>query len=501
MGIPYINIVDSINITCIKCQKYYFVENLNDLKKFYDYNIKCNECNKKIEVYEDNFKCLDCNHFFCQECAPFHEKIDINNILIHIYESNNMCEKHYELYTTFCGKCKSNLCNKCKEEHVHRVDKYKYELNKTKLNNNLMKNLDTLSKVNEIMSTKLSYIFEFMNDFSYSNLYIRLSLWFIEGNLRKETIEDKDFYFKEFFDKDFQEYYTSLISNISKGKSDYYSLLLMIKKEYEAKNKKVNESFSYFHTNYLEKKFERNIAINKWISNVREALLWFEFNNEIISLKSENMELKNEIFELENDIELLRLKILFLLKSNDLYSSYLMKLINRYIADFLIRKLIEKYPYDFENIEISPKNFFEIAVNFEGVLSNNVNLNEFQKKLNLKELNEDLEQLKEEKVEDLEEQKKERIISFVNNFKDNNNIEFKHDIKIKNKIYTADELNFVLNTFFYFKCPDNIVVQKNISPSDSIKLRKINISIHNINTFLKCINNNTNKNIINLKKK
>lgn len=96
------------------------------------------------------------------------------------------------------------------------------------------------------------------------------------------------------------------------------------------------------------------------------------------------MELKNEIFELENDIELLRLKILFLLKSNDLYSSYLMKLINRYIADFLIRKLIEKYPYDFENIEISPKNFFEIAVNFEGVLSNNVNLNEFQKKLNLK---------------------------------------------------------------------------------------------------------------------
>ena len=58
------------------------------------------------------------------------------------------------------------------------------------------------------------------------------------------------------------------------------------------------------------------------------------------------------------------------------------ELINRYIADFLIRKLIEKYPYDFENIEISPKNFFEIAVNFEGVLSNNVDLNEFQKKLN-----------------------------------------------------------------------------------------------------------------------
>ena len=96
--------------------------------------------------------------------------------------------------------------------------------------------------------------------------------------------------------------------------------------------------------NYQEKKFDRYVCINNWISDVKEKFIWFEFNNNIIELNSDNVELSNKSIELENDIELLKIKILALIKSNDLHKSFLMKVINRYLSDFLIRKLIEKYP-------------------------------------------------------------------------------------------------------------------------------------------------------------
>ena len=86
-------------------------------EKSFNYDLKCNDCQQKLEIFKDNYKCIECNHFFCQKCAIIHEKGDVDNILIHIYEVANICEKHCELFTTFCGLCKMNLCNICKQEH------------------------------------------------------------------------------------------------------------------------------------------------------------------------------------------------------------------------------------------------------------------------------------------------------------------------------------------------------------------------------------------------
>ena len=76
---------------------------------------------------------------------------------------------------------------------------------------------------------------------------------------------------------------------------------------------------------------------------------------------------------------------------------------------------------------------------------------------------------------------------------------FKNDKKIKDDLYTVDELNFVLDTLFYFKTQGNIIAHINISVNDSIKLRKINIEIKNIKSYIENLNNKANGKNINLK--
>ena len=52
--------------------------------------------------------------------------------------------------------------------------------------------------------------------------------------------------------------------------------------------------------------------------------------------------------------------MLSLFRTNNVYNSYLMKIVNHYLSDILIRKIITKYPNNFENIKLSYKNFYDI---------------------------------------------------------------------------------------------------------------------------------------------
>lgn len=62
---------------------------------------------------------------------------------------------------------------------------------------------------------------------------------------------------------------------------------------------------------------------------------------------------------------------------------------------------------------------------------------------------------------------------------------------------SVNELNFVLDTFFYFKSPGNIIAHINIKSKESINLKKINEDILNINLLLFNMDNNNNFNSIN----
>ena len=209
------------------------------------------------------------------------------------------------------------------------MDEKIYELKEDLIETNSNKNLNDITTLEEYTSIKLSEIYKYMKEFSYSNLFIRLAIWFSEEKKRVDEVGKKTFYFKKFFDIDFRKYYKKLIDNILEGKSEYFQLLEVIKEKYEKKEINIDNSFNEFNLKYLSEKSERYINMTNLILQ-EKMFVWIELYNTKIELNSKIIKLNNKSKKLETDIELLKIKILALLKSNDLYTSYLIKLINRY---------------------------------------------------------------------------------------------------------------------------------------------------------------------------
>ena len=453
------------------------LENLqNNLKS----KMKCENCKKNIEIFEKNFNCIKCNNFYCQRCSDLHTKKDINNILINIYELGYICREHCKLYTTYCKICGLNICDICKDIHEHKLDKIALKLNNKLLEKNASKKLNDIKDINEYLLARLSLIYKDMNNFSYMNFTIIAAIFFGEKKNRVYENNVEDFYFAKFFDCDFQKYYSNLIKYVSEGKSKYYKLLNLIKIRYEESKKLVASSFDEFKLNYKDKKNDLNSIINNYIFNMREKLVMMDNNDTILKRDNKNIELNNTCLKLKNNIELLSIKIMALFKSKELYSSYLMKIINRYLVDFLLRKIIEKYYSYFYDIQISYKNFMEIVENFGDLTFKNKYIAHFKDvEKNLKEYNskDEKDKKSKEKIDD------EKIISLINNLKGNNKFVFKKDLEIKGKKFSAKEMNFILEALFYLKDPGNIIAHMNLKPKESIKLKKIEKDIPNIFTF------------------
>ena len=479
-GILYSKYTDNKKITCVKHQNIN-VNNLNELKSLLDFNINCKGCNQRIEIYENNFKCSDCYKFFCEKCAKKHEKENIKNRFINIYEIGYICEEHYELYNSYCRFCKINLCKKCKEIHKHCVDKSLIDIDEKLVEEYSNKDLNGINNINKFISFKLSILYKYMQNFGFKNLYIKLSIFFQQEKQIGDEVDIKKVLFKKFFDEDFKKYYKKLLEKVSEGKHAYHNLLNEIKQEYENNKIDIEPSFYYCETNYQEIRFTRSININNWNSSIKEIINWFKYNYDKMEFNGELINIYNISLKLKNDIELYKIKILAFLKSNEIYSSYLMKLINRYLSDFLLRKLIEKYSSHFDEVQVTYKNFYEIAFNFRDALFKNDNF-----KKNTNNINIDLEDIFNEKNM---EKKKEKIQSLLISIKDNNEIIFKSSIVTKNDNISKDELNFVLDSFFYFKSQGNIIAHSNISPKDSIKLKEIDKNIPNIENYMNGINN------------
>ena len=82
-----------------------------DLKK-----IICDGCKaKKFEIFENQmFYCNKCKKAFCPLCRT---KDDKSHNAINYDLKNYICEKHDELYNSYCKSCKINICLKCQKAH------------------------------------------------------------------------------------------------------------------------------------------------------------------------------------------------------------------------------------------------------------------------------------------------------------------------------------------------------------------------------------------------
>ena len=477
----YDNIKNIATLNCPKDKSIFNPKDIKELKNILIFDMNCKDCNKTVEIYENNYKCMKCDDFICEQSAEDHEKSGIGHILIDLYKIGYICEEHFELYSEYCNLCRINLCKICIETHVHKVGQKMFILDENLFKKNSSKNINEAIEIKEYMLAKLSLMYKDMFNFSFINYSARVSIWLGEKFNRVNLPDTKKFYFDQFFNNDFKIYYSKLIKNVSKGKEKYYKLLIEIKKRYEKAGYNIDSSFDDFEEKYSEEKNNRFQKINSLVSRTGIAFSWIDTNSQITKLKNEIIILNNKIFKFQSDIQLLKIKILALLKSNNLYSSFLMKLLNRYLADFLLRKIIEKFPLDFYPIQISHNNFYEIATNFEDIM--------FKKNENSALLNDLINKLKLEKNKNGKNNKEKRK-QFIKGLKDNNKIMFINPIKIKNEIFSIEEMNCVLDILFHFKRPGTIIAHMNISPNESIRLKNIDKDIPDIASILENIDNN-----------
>ena len=455
---------DNIIVSCSRDKLKLIPKTIKDLD--FDYNIRCANCNDKIEIYKNDYKCIECAKFFCEKCAEQHKNIEAKNILINVNEIGYICEKHINLYSTFCGLCKQNLCDLCREIHVHKVGQKLYEISEYTIEIN--KNKKGSTNLNEYILIRLSSMYDLMQNFSYSNLSIKFAIWMLEKSKRIDECKDKNlnFYFDKFYDDNFKKYYDKLIENVLEGKKKFYEYMNKIKQNYAYNNFDIDESYKDLKDIYYDNRTERNIKIHDWLSDIREIFIWKGLINCNLGLNNKINNLDNICKTLKGDIELLQIKIKSLIKSNDIYNSNLMKLVNRYLSDLLIRNIIQRYPLNFKLIRITHKNFYEIAKSFSKSLFKNGSSTFLDNLKNQLDLEYSFNELSEN-------EKGNKIKLFLKIIEDCNSIAFTNPIQIENDAFNVDELNFVLETILYFKFQGNIIAHINISPDDSIKLKKI----------------------------
>ena len=77
------------------------IKNIKDLKYLSKFDIKCQTCDIKLELFERNFCCFQCNKFFCEMCSQKHKNDCLKFSLCKIYNCGFYCKIHNKKYIFF----------------------------------------------------------------------------------------------------------------------------------------------------------------------------------------------------------------------------------------------------------------------------------------------------------------------------------------------------------------------------------------------------------------
>ena len=126
--------INDSKITLYGCQNRHETQNII-LDQFYDTqaidesNIICDDCkiNNKQETFEKKFfVCLACSKNLCPICKSKHNKSYNSHNIIGYEQKYFICNKHNEIYDSYCDKCKYNICFQCLKDHDdHKIISFK----------------------------------------------------------------------------------------------------------------------------------------------------------------------------------------------------------------------------------------------------------------------------------------------------------------------------------------------------------------------------------------
>ena len=110
-----------------------------------NYNaIICHQCGRTQKSDRREFyKCLKCSEdfkksiYYCEDCSNTHaEGVGEEHKIVKYSQKNYICSMHYKDFSSYCIRCKRDLCNECEKSHIdqkHKVIKYDTETPKIKL--------------------------------------------------------------------------------------------------------------------------------------------------------------------------------------------------------------------------------------------------------------------------------------------------------------------------------------------------------------------------------
>ena len=156
--------------------------------------------------------------------------------------------------------------------------------------------------------------------------------------------------FQEFGNKEFNEYYSSMINEAKNGNLYYRNIYNRIKILYESVNKKINihpmnEVLNPINYMQIYMKNVSNISMmNQFYKKVSDINREKKYQNLI--LENDKLKLKEE----KSDI-----KIKALNNIDNKFKLQSVRLLNRTIADKILRFIITKYPDNFNKISMNLK--------------------------------------------------------------------------------------------------------------------------------------------------
>ena len=421
----------------------------NELEKLEEVPFNCCCCNELLLISNKNYICSNCKNIFCNAGLNEHFPECGTVFFIPINEIDNICPDHDQKYSSYCGICNINLCQKCCLEHFHCISQKKqFDLDEV----SLIKINDFIRSDNKNNKIILSSIESIIKDKKYDNNF--QFLYFI-NEIIGNKIKIDDILFEEFFNIEFKKYYDYIINQTIKKNYYYFNVLQNLRENYT----KINQDYYNFkneiHLSYLDNKIK---IMNS--NNMRFTLLSSYFN------KINELKAQKQIFDNKNEIEkgLIKIeenKILItsILNSETLYQTQLLKLINRSLADNIIVYLIENYPNKFQKIKFNLNIFAD--------------LQKYYKK-------------EPEKFDKIRREKQEEINEFKSNNEENNNNEdnkiiFKESITIKNSTIEVSDLNHIVQFLFFMKQDGDFVAHpKNIKDDENNENIVIKHNTHNL---------------------
>ena len=465
-------VIHDINGTSLICNNgSHSITNSKSLKTLNKYELFCSECKKTLKIYYDNYKCIECKNFVCKNCIEKHFSVCILSNFISLYEVGFTCEMHNKKYIDSCDMCNKNLCEKCKSYHYHIIRPDNHIKLEEDISNSI--NYNKLLKTKNYIKYYLYEKMKYMKRFNYINQKIQKSLFFMLYD-KKIVFNANLFSSEKFFDKEFKEYYKNIIDEAKNGRIEAFEGLKIIEDNY-INLKKIPNDDNYEYRRFLESFIINQMKREQELNNIYSLMF-----NRLLSIqpkfdKCEIIELKKELNEINMDNILINSKIIGIINSNQIGKDYMKKLLRRYLADFIIRIIFKIYPNDFEVINLSLSNIYEIIITYgkELIDENKIKLiNELVAKLIFNK-----EQLSKEEYQ-------KAIINYIDSIKTNNRIVFKNSITIENETIEKNDLNFTLASLLYLRKIGNIAAHPNIERKYPIKINDISQEIKKIRDLL-----------------